>query len=73
MVQPSNPKEVQRTLHYCVATYRERNFETGRTAKELLTKPAARAFLWALVGFVTCHAIYCHSAFAALYNETMPA
>ncbi len=45
MVQPCNPKEVQRTLHYRVATYRERNFETGRSAKELLTKPALRAFL----------------------------
>ncbi|ENT7735376.1 TPA: CxxxxCH/CxxCH domain-containing protein [Citrobacter freundii] len=22
---------------------------------------------------MTCHAIYCHSALAALYNETMPA
>lgn len=44
MVQPCNPKEVQRTLHYRVATYRERNFETGRSAKELLTKPALRAF-----------------------------
>lgn len=49
MVQPCNPKEVQRTLHYRVATYRERNFETGRSAKELLTKPAPRAFLWALL------------------------
>ncbi|EAQ3480670.1 CxxxxCH/CxxCH domain-containing protein [Salmonella enterica] len=22
---------------------------------------------------MTCHAIYCHSTLAALYNETMPA
>ncbi|EBJ6120391.1 CxxxxCH/CxxCH domain-containing protein [Salmonella enterica subsp. enterica serovar Praha] len=31
------------------------------------------AFKAAEAAFVTCHAIYCHSALAALYNETMPA
>lgn len=40
MVQPRKPKEVQRTVYYRVTTYRKWNFETGRTAKELLTKPA---------------------------------
>lgn len=43
MVQPYKPKEVQRAVYYRVAIYSERNFETGRTAKELLKKPAMRA------------------------------
>lgn len=40
MVQHYKPKEVQRTVYYRVTIYRERNFETGWTAKELLMKPA---------------------------------
>lgn len=46
MVQSHKPKEVQRAIYYRVAIYCERNFETGRAAKELLKKPAQRAFLW---------------------------
>lgn len=49
MVQPHKPKEVQRTVYHRVSTYCKRDLETGRIAKELLTKPAKRAFLWVLI------------------------
>lgn len=50
MVQPHKPKKIQRTVYHSIATYCQRNFEAGWTAKELLTKPAMRAFLCVLIG-----------------------